>query len=226
MSTVDEVALLEAFNAYPKTEALTVLLQCCASTRWAHKLEQRRPYSCLDELYKASSQVWLTSDLSESDFLEAFAAHPPIGDLASLRQKFNVSSLPPSPQLQTHNNPPSSSPSLSSTLLSQPSSDNPSSSSCHANWCATEQQSAMTASDEVLQELSRLNKAYMSRHGFIFIVCATGKTAAEMLQLLRERVCNERLVEVRNACREQDKITKLRFDKIGCFGLFMLSVGL
>ena len=52
--------------------------------------------------------------------------------------------------------------------------------------------------------------AYMERFGFIFIVCATGKTAEEMLKLLRDRLSNDRATELRIAAEEQAKITALR----------------
>ena len=68
--------------------------------------------------------------------------------------------------------------------------------------------------EAVLDDLAEANKTYESRFGWIFLVCATGKTAHEMLQLLRERLHNEAGVELRVAAAEQAKITHLRLDKL------------
>ena len=77
-----------------------------------------------------------------------------------------------------------------------------------------EQSSVDEASEEVIQNLSAGNTAYEVKNGFIFIVCATGKSAAEMLELLNQRLPNEREVELKNAAAEQAKITAIRIDKL------------
>ncbi len=77
-----------------------------------------------------------------------------------------------------------------------------------------EQSSVDEASEEVIQNLSAGNTAYDEKNGFIFIVCATGKSAAEMLELLNQRLPNEREVELKNAAAEQAKITAIRIDKL------------
>jgi len=73
---------------------------------------------------------------------------------------------------------------------------------------------ALQASEEVLESLARENAAYEARFGHIFIVCATGKTAPEMLDLLRERRDNDPDTELRVASDEQAKITRLRHEKL------------
>ena len=73
-----------------------------------------------------------------------------------------------------------------------------------------EQVGVSTAHASVLSELAEANKTYLDRFGFIFIVCATGKTAEEMLALLRARLPNNRATELRIAAEEQAKITALR----------------
>lgn len=78
----------------------------------------------------------------------------------------------------------------------------------------TEQAAVTTASDETLRSLKAMNEAYEQRFGFIFIVCATGKTAEEMLHLLEQRIGNDRTTELRNAAAEQHKITTLRLTKL------------
>lgn len=77
-----------------------------------------------------------------------------------------------------------------------------------------EQAGARVASDDVLQRLKAGNDAYVDRFGFIFIVCATGKNADEMLALLEARLGNDRDAELTIAAAEQAKITHLRLDKL------------
>ena len=81
-------------------------------------------------------------------------------------------------------------------------------------WSGQEQSGVQTAAQETLAELAQLNRAYEEKFGFIFIVCATGKSAAEMLAILRERLRNEREVELGIAAAEQAKITELRLKKL------------
>lgn len=75
---------------------------------------------------------------------------------------------------------------------------------------ADEQAAVGAAHADVLGELADGNDEYFKRFGFIFIVCATGKTAPEMLQLLRDRLSNDRASELRIAAEEQARITALR----------------
>jgi 2-oxo-4-hydroxy-4-carboxy-5-ureidoimidazoline decarboxylase len=66
-----------------------------------------------------------------------------------------------------------------------------------------------------LRALREGNAAYQRRFGFVFLVCATGKTAPEMLALLQARMGNAPEVELRVASREQAKITVLRLENLG-----------
>jgi len=81
-------------------------------------------------------------------------------------------------------------------------------------WAEGEQAGAARASGETLDALAQANQAYEARFGHIFIVCATGKTAAEMLGLLRARLGNDPETELRIAAGEQAKITRLRLEKL------------
>lgn len=83
-----------------------------------------------------------------------------------------------------------------------------------ARWAADEQSQVNIASSGVIQELSTLNEEYEKKFGFIFIVFATGKSAEEMLELLKERLPNDRDEEIKNAAEEQLKITKKRLEKL------------
>src|SRR6185369_8342988 len=81
-------------------------------------------------------------------------------------------------------------------------------------WSGQEQSGVQAAANETLDELAQLNREYEEKFGFIFIVCATGKSAGEMLAILRERLRNEREAELRIAAAEQAKITELRLKKL------------
>lgn len=84
----------------------------------------------------------------------------------------------------------------------------------YAGRATQEQGQVLQASDEVIQELYRLNKEYEAKNGFIFIVCASGKSAEEMLRLLQGRMDNPRELELQNGAREQGEITRLRLAKL------------
>jgi 2-oxo-4-hydroxy-4-carboxy-5-ureidoimidazoline decarboxylase len=79
---------------------------------------------------------------------------------------------------------------------------------------AGEQAAVDTASDDEIAALARGNTDYENKFGFIFIVCASGKSAAEMLGLLQGRLTNSREQELQNAAEEQRKIFQLRLEKM------------
>ena len=83
-----------------------------------------------------------------------------------------------------------------------------------SRWSSEEQAGVSGADERTLSALATANAAYLARFGFIFIVCASGKTAAEMLELLRARLDNPPDVELRVAAAEQAKITRLRLEKL------------
>lgn len=83
-----------------------------------------------------------------------------------------------------------------------------------ADLAGQEQAGSVDADEATLQALAAGNQAYRDKFGFIFIVCATGKTAAEMLGLLQERLNHDRDTEVRLAAAEQRKITRLRLEQL------------
>lgn len=81
-------------------------------------------------------------------------------------------------------------------------------------WAKGEQAGAASASEKVLDALAAGNAAYEKKFGHIFVVCATGKSAAEMLDLLKSRMPNGAAAELRVAAGEQNKITKIRLEKL------------
>jgi OHCU decarboxylase len=83
-----------------------------------------------------------------------------------------------------------------------------------SEWSRQEQSGVANASREAIDELSALNRAYEQKFGFIFIICASGKSSEEMLSTLRERLGHDAAVELRIAATEQSKITELRLKKL------------
>jgi len=83
-----------------------------------------------------------------------------------------------------------------------------------AGWASQEQSGVSGASEEVLRALSSGNSEYESKFGFVFLICATGKSAAEMLVALQKRLPNTKDQEIVNAKVEQGKITQIRLKKL------------
>jgi allantoicase len=160
---------LQKLNALPDTEAIAAFKRCCGSTRWATAMAKERPYEDVSALLRIGERVWWAQ--STKDHLEAFAAHPRIGE-----QKTPTTG--------------------------------------DSTWSKSEQQGAAGASSTTLDALAEANKAYESQLGFIFIVCASGRSAESMLADIRARLANSREVEVRTAAEEQAKITRLRLAKL------------
>jgi OHCU decarboxylase len=81
-------------------------------------------------------------------------------------------------------------------------------------WSGQEQAGVSNSSAATVNSLAALNRAYELKFGFIFIICATGKSSAEMLSALRERLENDADTELRIAAEEQRKIMELRLRKL------------
>lgn len=160
------------FNALELKHAASLLQQCNASTAWHEAMAAARPFADIAAMKAAAESIWST--LTETDYLEAFEAHPMIGDVDSLRKKYAATKA----------------------------------------MASGEQSGAANADDAILTELAAKNHEYLSKFGFIFIVFATGKSAAEMLALLKARIVNDKAMEIRNGAAEQMKITLLRIDKL------------
>jgi OHCU decarboxylase len=81
-------------------------------------------------------------------------------------------------------------------------------------WSKQEQQGVQQAARDTLDKLAGLNRVYEEKFGFIFIVCATGKSSNEILTLLEQRLENEPAAELPIAAAEQARITELRLRKL------------
>lgn len=82
-----------------------------------------------------------------------------------------------------------------------------------AAWSRQEQSSAASASEKILTELAEGNALYEERFGFTYIVCATGKSAEEMLAILERRLASDRDTELREAAEQQRQILQIRLGK-------------
>ncbi|HET9227385.1 MAG TPA: allantoicase [Thermoanaerobaculia bacterium] len=160
---------LDRLNVLPLPAAEGLLLDCCGSGAWAAKVAQNRPFASHEDLFTVVDHAF--DDLRPDDWLEAFAAHPRIGERASGE-------------------------------------------GTASHWSAQEQSGTDQAPPEILAQLAEANRLYEARFGHVFLVCATGKTAFEMLDLLGERLVNDRATELMVAAGEQRKITRLRLEKM------------
>ena len=160
---------LDTFNALGTSDAIRELKACLGCESWAQSVVAEHPFASLDALIETGSARW--SAATEAEILEAFSAHPQIGDMQALRNKY-------------------------------------------ANTASAEQGQITEAAESVLQELQTNNQLYVEKFGFIFIVCATGKSASEMLALLNARLPNDRDTELTNGANEQWQITLLRLNKL------------
>ncbi|MEP7001844.1 MAG: 2-oxo-4-hydroxy-4-carboxy-5-ureidoimidazoline decarboxylase [bacterium] len=82
------------------------------------------------------------------------------------------------------------------------------------SWSTAEQSAAANATIAVRAALANANAEYEERHGFVFIICASGRSAAEILAAVRSRMRNQRSDEVLIAADEQQQITRLRLEKL------------
>jgi len=84
----------------------------------------------------------------------------------------------------------------------------------HASWSRREQSGVDEADRRVLEALATCNRAYEERFDRVFLVFATGRTAADMLDLCEERMGNDPDTEYEIASTEQEKITDLRLRRL------------
>jgi OHCU decarboxylase len=175
---------LDRLNALPREDAEARLLACCGSRQWARRLASERPFASAEDLADAADRIWRS--LAPDDWLEAFAAHPRIGaDPEKGTDLFDEFREIPKINL-----------------------------SPFSRWARQEQAGTKSASPETLANLADVNREYEERFGHIFIVCATGKSAAEMLALAESRLHNDPRTELAIAAEEQRKIMRLRLAKL------------
>mmetsp|Transcript_17322 Transcript_17322/g.28447 ORF Transcript_17322/g.28447 Transcript_17322/m.28447 type:complete len:148 (+) Transcript_17322:165-608(+) len=81
-------------------------------------------------------------------------------------------------------------------------------------WAENEQSGMNQAAEDTLQELAKGNQDYERKFGYIFIICATGKTATQMNDMLQARLPNDRETEIHVAMGEESKIIQIRMQKL------------
>ena len=167
---------LEGLNALDEAAATRAFLRCCGSSRWAKAMAAARPFADAASMTAAADTIW--GALDRAAWLEAFAAHPKIGESGGA----DGSSRSGGPG--------------------------------GAGWSDQEQAGVAGAAGQTRHRLADANRDYEARFGYIFIVCATGKTAEEMLVRLERRLRHDADEELRIAAGEQQKITQLRLMKL------------
>lgn len=149
------------------------LITCCACATWATTLASRG-YETYDELVECARRVWY-QETPLTGWLEAFSAHPKLGDANAVRAKFSKFS----------------------------------------ELSSTEQSGILAAAnDTVFAELADWNAKYEAKNGFIFILCALGKSANEVLQAIQDRYKNTPFAELKIAAQQQMSITELRLSAL------------
>jgi len=166
------VSLADLLNRLPADVASEKLAHCCGAMQWVQRVLAHRPFQDDGQLFGLAERLWWS--LNEQQWREAFAAHPRIGDLESLRERFSAT----------------------------------------RNWASQEQAGVESASGQTLQQLTDGNRTYEERFGYTFIVCATGKSADRILQLLRDRLSHSPAQEFHVAAAEQWKITQIRLRRL------------
>ena len=81
---------LDRLNTLSPRDAVTLFRRCCGSLRWAQSMQERRPFTGVGQLHTVAKAVW--NGMTPDEWREAFAQHPRIGDIKSLRKKFSTAS--------------------------------------------------------------------------------------------------------------------------------------
>jgi allantoicase len=155
-------------NSLFEDEARDFFRTACVSARWVEAMVGALPFADVGALLATVAPAF--DSLGESDWLEAFAGHPRIGERGDA-------------------------------------------------VADREQAGAASAPDAVLAALADANRAYQEKFGFTYIIYATGKTAAEMLQIAQDRLGNNRDDEIANAAEQQRAITATRLRRMLCLGV-------
>jgi allantoicase len=171
-----EVVGVRWLDALPRAAARRTLRACCASSAWVDAVDARRPFGDLATALGIADEEW--GRLGPADWLEAFAAHPRIGE--------------------------------------RPAGGGAGAGGAAGGGAieAVEQAAALSASREVAAKLAEGNRAYEERFGHVYLVRAAGRSAEEMLELLRTRLRNDPDTELRIAAAQQAEITSLRLHRL------------
>jgi 2-oxo-4-hydroxy-4-carboxy-5-ureidoimidazoline decarboxylase len=179
------------------TIAAGLLRPSCASARWIERLVSGRPYGTQPALVAASDAA--IGALGWPDLEEALAAHPRIGDRPEREAPVPDAPVPDPPVPDA---PEPEAPEAGTAAGGR-----------EAAWSRQEQSGARDAPAEVQAGLRAGNAAYEERFGHVFLICATGMSAASMLAALHERLGHDPAAEREVVRGELTKIVRLRLGK-------------
>lgn len=196
---------LTSFNLAPGPELRGRLRSCCTAEAWSREIIEARPYRSADVLYATSDRA--TATLDAAGLEQALAGHPRIGELATARAGGGPGAAGGRPDRaaapRARGKP--------SHTATPPACDPP---QAAAELTRGEQAGVAGADTTLLAELAEANAAYEARFGHVYLVCATGRSAGELLTLCRARLTNDALVERRVVLGELAKINRLRLAKL------------
>jgi allantoicase len=190
---------LRWLNALPARQAEAELLACCGSRAWAATMAAARPFADAAILAATADQIW--DGLGPDDWLEAFAAHPRIGERRAAGTPGDAGAGPAGAAAPT-----AAGPSEQSLGTSAPAPGE--------EWSSDEQAGVGGADPGVLAALAEGNLEYERRFGHVFLISASGRKADELLEALHRRLDNDPEVELGVAAAEQRTITRLRLGKL------------
>ncbi|MEU4835279.1 2-oxo-4-hydroxy-4-carboxy-5-ureidoimidazoline decarboxylase [Streptosporangium sp. NPDC023615] len=218
---------LAAFNALDRAGAEAELLTCCASTAFARRVAGLRPYPDLDRLAGTAEAV--VRELDWPDVREALAAHPRIGEAPRAPEPPPGRPGPSGPGDATvpadATGPGDATDATGPTGPTGPADvagpADPAGRAGSAGptgresaWSRQEQSGVGAAGPGILDRLAEGNRAYERRFGHVYLVCATGLSAAELLDRLTGRLGNDEGTERDVVRAELAAITRLRLAKL------------
>jgi 2-oxo-4-hydroxy-4-carboxy-5-ureidoimidazoline decarboxylase len=195
--SLGERAALGRLNGLPDAMAQEELQGCCSSARWAAEVASGRPFASADEIIARSDAA--VAGLTPADLEQALAGHPRIGDRSRVSAAASSGAAASSCAAAS-----------SGAAAGQPGHV----AGAAAGWSRQEQAGVLAADQATIQALAEGNEAYERRFGHIYLVCATGRSGADLLALLRERLGNDPAAEWDVVRRELGKINRIRLRKL------------
>jgi 2-oxo-4-hydroxy-4-carboxy-5-ureidoimidazoline decarboxylase len=175
-------------NDLPPQAARQALLECCSAPSWADQMAAARPYASVDDVVRQSGEV--VAALTVADLAEALAGHPRIG------QRPDAGDRPRQ---------------AAGDRLGQAAAEH----SRRAADSSRREQSGVDQDDAAtMRALAEANLEYERRFGHIYLVCASGRTGKELLDVLRGRLENDPEDEWQVVRTELQKINALRLQRL------------
>lgn len=199
-------------NAMPSNVFLDCMRAICHAETFARTMLAARPFpsNTSEALFRYADVAW--DAVPKQERLCAFAAHPRIGQVIPSNPVSSAHSPHTCIQTSTRkstNEPP---PEATDTLCSV--TNDHKSNRRFLTWSKSEQSNVDSSNSDIKSRLADANDRYYSKFHFIFIVCATGKSASQILQLLETRLENDPETELSIAAEEQRKIIHIRLEKL------------